>query len=69
MKKQTNDFIKSSVLIISSFSFSRIRDFPPQLINAFSLVRKKSLSLLHEDGKVKENTIKRSFFIVKSFYT
>jgi len=51
----------TSVLIISSFSFSIIRDFPPQLINAFSLVRKKSLSLLHEDRKVKENTIKKVF--------
>jgi len=33
----------TSVLIISSFSFSIIRDFPPQLINAFSLVTKKYL--------------------------
>ena len=39
-----------------------IRDFPKQLINAFSLVRKKSLSLLHEDRKYKDNTIKKKFF-------
>ncbi len=31
------------------------------------MVTKKSLSLLHEERKDKENTIKRSFFIVKSF--
>jgi len=58
----------TSVFIISSLSFSMIRDLPPQLSKAFPSVRKKSLSLLQEDRKDKETIINIKFFIIKFLY-
>ena len=61
-----------SILIISSFSFSKIRDFPPQIFKAFTEVKEKreswlvvirSSSLLHEAKRDNVNPKNKNFFI------